>query len=67
MLSSSHRTGASHTDSSFGGGSPTYTTTVGGVLGAREPPDTVLATIEDSTSRLPIASFLWFVFTVVSL
>jgi hypothetical protein len=65
-MSSSHRTRDSRTDSSLGGGSLAYTATAGEALGAGAPPDVVPTTVEDHSSRLPIASFTWFVFTMVS-
>jgi hypothetical protein len=66
MLSSSRRTRDSRADLSLGGGSPTYTATVGDTPGAEAPPDAIPTTVEDRPSRLPIASFPWFVSTMVS-
>jgi hypothetical protein len=66
MLSSSRRTGDSHADSSLGGGSPAYTVATGGVLGVGAPLDAIPTAVEDCPSRLPIASFPWFISTVVS-
>jgi hypothetical protein len=65
-LLSSYRTCASRVDSSLGGGSPAYTATFGGVLGAGKPPDAVSATVEDHLSCLPIANFPCSVLTAVS-
>jgi hypothetical protein len=65
-LPSSRRTGDSRTNSSLGGGSPAYTTAAGEAPRAGASLDAVPTTIEDRPSRLPVASFLWFVSTVVS-
>jgi hypothetical protein len=65
LLSSLH-TGDSHTDSSLGGGSPSHTAALGEAHGAGAPSDTVPTTVEDHLSRLPVASFPWFVSTAVS-
>jgi hypothetical protein len=63
---SSRYTGASRSNPTLGGGAPAYTITVGGVLGVRAPSDAIPTAIEDRSSRLPVASFLWSVFTAVS-
>jgi hypothetical protein len=65
-LSSSRRAEDSCIDSSLGGGSPAYNITAGGVLGDGALPDAIPTAVEDRPSRLPIASFLWSVFTAVS-
>jgi hypothetical protein len=65
-LLSSRRTGDSRTDSSHGGGSPAYTTTVREALGARALPNAIPTAVEDRPCRLPVASFPWFVYTAVS-
>jgi hypothetical protein len=52
-LSSSRHTEDSCADSSLGGGSPTYTITVGGVLQAGAPPDAIPTAIEDRLRCLP--------------
>jgi hypothetical protein len=57
----------SHADSSLGGGSPAYTVTTREVLGDGVPPDAIPTTVEDRLSRLPVASFSWFVFIAVNL
>jgi hypothetical protein len=54
----SRYTGASHSNLSLGGGAPAYRTAAVEVLGARAPPDTVPAAIEDRPSRLLIVSLL---------
>jgi hypothetical protein len=46
-VSSSRRMEDSRVDSSLGGGSPAYTATIEGVLGARVPLDTAPAIVED--------------------
>jgi hypothetical protein len=55
-LPSSHCTGDSRADSSLGGGSPAYTVTAGGVLGARVPLDAAPAIIEDRQSCVVITN-----------
>jgi hypothetical protein len=66
MLPSRRHTGDSCADSSLGGGSPAYTAATGEALGAGVPSDTIPTAVEDRPSRLPIASFPWFISTVVS-
>jgi hypothetical protein len=65
-LPSSHRTRDSRADSSLGGGSPAYTAAAGEAPRARVPPDAIPTTVEDRLSRLPVASFPWFISTAVS-
>jgi hypothetical protein len=67
MLPSSHRTRDSHVDSSLGGGSPAYTITIGGVLGARVPLDAAPAVIEDRQSRAVVACLERAISTAVRL
>jgi hypothetical protein len=59
-------TKASRSNSLLGGGAPAYTSTAGGVLGARAPLDTVPITIEGRPSRFLIAGFLSVISTTVS-
>jgi hypothetical protein len=66
MLLSGRRTEDSYADSSLGGGSLTYTIATGGVHGDGALPNAIPTTVEDHLSRLPIASFLWSVFTTAS-
>jgi hypothetical protein len=65
-LSSSRHTKDSHADSPLGGGSPTYTISTRGVLGDGAPPDTIPTAVEDRPRHLPVTSFPWSIFTVVS-
>jgi hypothetical protein len=49
------------------GGAPAYIIAARGVLGAGAPPDAVPTVVEDRLSCLPVSSFMWSIFTVVSL
>jgi hypothetical protein len=59
-------TGASCSNPTLGGGAPTYNVTAEGVLGARVSSDIIPTAVEDHPSHLPVASFPWSIFTVVS-
>jgi hypothetical protein len=66
-LSSSHHTEDSHADSLLGGGSPAYTITAGGVLGAEVPLDAAPVVVEDRQSHDVVASLERVVSVAVSL
>jgi hypothetical protein len=64
---SSHRTEDSRADSSLGGGSPAYTVTIRGVLGARVPLDVIPTVVEDWQRCAVVASLERVVSAAVSL
>jgi hypothetical protein len=66
-LPSSRRTGDSRVDSSLGGGSPAYSITIRGVLGARVPLDAAPTVVEDWQSRAVVTSLERAIFTIVCL
>jgi hypothetical protein len=66
-LQSSHHIGDTRADSSLGGGSPTYTITVRGVLGAGVPLDAAPIVVEDRQSRAIVASLERAISAAVSL
>jgi hypothetical protein len=65
-LLSGRRTEDSYANSSLGGGSLNYTIATEGVLGDGALPNAIPTAVEDHLSRLPIASFMWSVFTTAS-
>jgi hypothetical protein len=57
----------SNADSTLGGGAPACVTTTGATRGVGASPEVATTTIVELLSCLPVASFLWSVFTTVRL